>query len=68
MDELRPLFQEITTQPIAFFGGLVSGFLRLDPSQDPLKGWLKSQNIAATTNPSASDRSTEKAPQSISID
>jgi hypothetical protein len=68
MDELRPLFQEITTQPIAFFGGLVTGLLRLDPSQDPLKGWLNSQNIATPTKPAGSDRTTEKAPQSISID
>ncbi len=67
MDELTPIFQELTAQPIAFFGGLVSGFLRLDPNQDPLKGWLKSQNIASPTNV-PSDRAAEKSPQSISID
>jgi hypothetical protein len=67
MEELRPLFQELTAQPIAFFGGLVSGLLRLDPNQDPLKSWLKSQNIAAPSS-TVSDRASEKAPQSISID
>jgi hypothetical protein len=68
MDELKPIFTEFTTQPIAFLGGLVSGLLRLDPSQDPLKGWLQNQNINASSDKSVSDRVTEKSPKSISID
>ena len=65
MDELKPIFDQLTSQPIAFCGGLVSGLLRLDPNQDPLKNWLKSQNISA---PSPTAPVVDKAPQSISID
>jgi hypothetical protein len=62
MDELRPILQELTLQPTAFFGGLVAGFLRLDLNEDPLKSWLGQQGVATPTSPKQS------GPQSISID
>lgn len=41
--ELTPIFKELTEQPITFMGGLVSGVLRLNPHEDPLKTWLSQQ-------------------------
>ncbi|MFN3360887.1 MAG: hypothetical protein ACK421_05595 [Pseudanabaenaceae cyanobacterium] len=64
MDELRPIWEAFTLQPVAFLGGLVSGLLRLDPQQDPLKSWLQTQGVSTPTPPPA----TEKRPQSISIE
>jgi hypothetical protein len=64
MDELKPILNEFLGQPVAFFGGLVSGFLKLDLGQDPLKGWLEKQGA---TSPSTSN-SAKDGPQSISID
>jgi hypothetical protein len=57
MDELKPILNEFLGQPVAFFGGLVSGFLKLDLQQDPL---------TKTSSPSNSGKS--DGPQSISID
>jgi hypothetical protein len=68
MDELKPIFNEFLGQPVAFFGGLVSGFLKLDLQQDPLKGWLEKQGATPTTGTSASDNAKNDGPQSISID
>ncbi|MCY7333540.1 MAG: hypothetical protein LH649_13000 [Pseudanabaena sp. CAN_BIN31] len=65
MDELKPIFNEFLGQPVAFFGGLVSGFLKLDLQQDPLKGWLEQQGATPT---SASNNTKNDGPQSISID
>jgi len=64
MDELKPILEALTLQPIAFLGGLFSGFLRLDPNQDPLKTWLNQQGVVTSPNPPQN----EKGPQSISID
>jgi len=64
MDELKPILQELVVQPVAFLGGLVSGFLRLDLNEDPLKSWLTGQGVNASTNQQAKTT----GPQSISID
>ena len=66
MDELKPILNEFLGQPVAFFGGLVSGFLKLDLGQDPLKGWLEKQGATPTSASTAS--SANDGPQSISID
>jgi hypothetical protein len=63
MDELKPILQELVVQPVAFLGGLVSGFLRLDLNEDPLNSWLAGQGV--TTAPSQNKTA---GPQSISID
>ena len=67
MDELKPIVNEFLGQPVAFFGGLVSGFLKLDLQQDPLKSWLEKQG-ASPTVVSADSNGKKDGPQSISID
>lgn len=71
LDELTPLFKELTQHPVSFLGGLCSGFLRLSLNDDPVKSWLAEQGV--TTNYSSfsndGDRNgNSKGPQSISID
>lgn len=68
MDELKPILTEFLGQPVAFVGGLVSGFLKLDLQQDPLKSWLETQGAAPTTVSSSSNNGKTDGPQSISID
>jgi len=72
MDELRPIFQELISQPVAFLGGLMSGFLRLDLQEDPLKTWLEKQGISTNSSTNTSNNSNQNGkssgPQSISID
>jgi hypothetical protein len=53
---------------VAFFGGLASGLLRLNLSDDPVKSWLNNQGAAPTA--SAASRASDRngGPQSISID
>jgi hypothetical protein len=70
LTELQPALAELTQQPIAFLGGFVSGILRLNISDDPLKSWLEKQGMTTTsytTNTSSSNGS-GSGPQSISID
>lgn len=70
VDELTPIFKELTRQPMAFLGGLVSGVFRLNLADDPVKSWLDQQ--AGTSTPSTFNHSTSNGrnngPQSISID
>ncbi len=70
LDELTPIFKEVTQQPVAFLGGFFSGIFRLNLNDDPVKSWLDRQagattDTVATSNP-GNGRST--GPQSISID
>ncbi len=67
-DELSPLLKEITQQPVAFFGGLVSGLLRLSLSDDPVKTWLDQQTGTTSYSSSSSHNGNGSGPQSISID
>jgi hypothetical protein len=67
MDELKPILNEFLGQPVAFVGGLVSGFLKLDLQQDPLKSWLEQQGATPTTVSSSNNGKTD-GPQSISIE
>ena len=70
VEELSPIVQELTRNPVAFMGGFVAGLLRLNLSDDPVKTWLSQQGVKPETaadgrsNPSA----TGKGPQSITID
>jgi hypothetical protein len=70
MDEIKPILQELTREPIAFFGGFVSGLLKLNLNDDPIKTWLEKQ--AGTTVSSSSDSNNHNGnsggPQSIQID
>lgn len=68
IDELMPLFRELTQQPIAFMGGFVSGVLRLNLMDDPVKSWLERQTGSATFSTSETHNGKTSGPQSISID
>jgi hypothetical protein len=66
VDEFSPVFQQLTSYPIAFMGGFVTGLLRLSLNEDPVQSWLNDQAGAPST-PSAPD-SNGKGPQTISIE
>ncbi|NCR39659.1 MAG: hypothetical protein GPJ21_07180 [Microcystis aeruginosa W13-11] len=66
LDELQPVVKELIQQPIAFFGGFVSGLLRLKLSDDPLKTWLEQQGLVSFNDDNNQDNG--NSPQSISID
>lgn len=70
LDELTPVFKELTQQPVAFLGGFFSGVLRLNLSEDPVKSWLDEQtgSTSYTGSTTASDNGKTTGPQSISID
>lgn len=64
-NELTPIWKELTQQPITFTGGVLSGLLRLSPSEDPLKTWLNQQGGSASQTQSGQGNN---APQSIDIE
>jgi hypothetical protein len=70
LDELTPVFKELTQQPVAFLGGFFSGILRLNLSDDPVKSWLDEQtgSTGDTAPTNGSDNGKSTGPQSISID
>jgi hypothetical protein len=70
LDELSPLWKELTQQPIAFMGGFFSGMFRLNLADDPVKSWLDQQTGSTTytaTTPSSENGKTS-GPQSITIE
>jgi hypothetical protein len=66
ISELLPIFKELTQQPIAFMGGFVSGVLRLNLAEEPLKSWLEKQGIDSQSTNSKKDKS--NLPQTIAIE
>ncbi len=70
LNELTPVFKELTQQPVAFLGGFFSGVLRLNLSDDPVKSWLDEQtgSTSYTASTNGSDNGKSTGPQSISID
>ncbi|HEY9877052.1 MAG TPA: hypothetical protein V6D29_01290 [Leptolyngbyaceae cyanobacterium] len=70
LDELTPVVREIVGHPAAFFGGLVSGLLRLNLADDPVKSWLEQQGGSAptSTTPSEGNPHNGGGPQTISIE
>lgn len=69
IDELAPLFKELTGHPVAFLGGFFSGLLRLNLSEDPIRSWLDGQTGTATASgTTSSSNGRGRGPQSISID
>ncbi|AOX02480.1 MULTISPECIES: hypothetical protein [Moorena] len=70
LNELTPIFEEFTQQPVAFLGGFFSGVFRLNLSDDPLKSWLEAQNGSEIYKDghNRSENDKNKGPQSISID
>jgi hypothetical protein len=65
LDELAPLAQEVLKNPIAFAGGFMSGILRLNLQDDPVKSWLEKQSGVTTAT---SNQQKSQGPQSIEID
>ncbi|MEM6835213.1 MAG: hypothetical protein AAF609_00015 [Cyanobacteria bacterium P01_C01_bin.120] len=69
LTELSPFLQELTRQPVAFVGGFVSGVLRIDLSDDPVKSWLDKQDVSVAPDAATSnDSGNNGGPQKISID
>lgn len=69
LDELTPIFKHFVQHPVSFLGGFVSGALRLNLADDPVKSWLNEQ-LGTSTYISTIELHNGKAtgPQSISID
>jgi hypothetical protein len=70
LDELSPILKELTQQPVAFVSGFVSGVLRLNLADDPVKSWLDKQagSTAYQTPTTSSENGKTSGPQSISIE
>ncbi len=68
LDELAPLFRELTNQPVSFLGGFFSGVFRLSLADDPVKSWLNEQSGTTTYVVTPTNSSNGSGPQSISID
>jgi len=69
IDELAPIFKALTQQPIAFLGGFVSGALRLNLGEDPVKSWLDRQ-AGAPSQPATNEfhNGKSRGPQAIAIE
>ncbi len=70
LDELSPLFSDLTQQPTAFLGGFVSGILRLSLADDPVKSWLD-QHLSTASYPTTNTQMPNgkgAVPKSIAID
>jgi hypothetical protein len=65
--EFSPLFQEFVAQPIAFAGGFVSGLLRLNLADEPVKTWLTQQGSTIPTDTNH-HHTNGNGPQNITID
>ena len=70
VDELKPIFKQLTQHPVSFLGGFFSGVLRLNLADDPVKSWLE-QHMGSTTYTASTiqeHNGFNTGPQSISID
>ncbi len=65
LDELTPLAQELLKNPVAFAGGFVSGLLRLNLHDDPVKSWLEKQSGSPLQT---AETPASPSPKSINID
>lgn len=43
LEELTPILGQLTQHPVSFMGGFVTGLLRLNLSEDPVRSWLDQQ-------------------------
>lgn len=70
IDELSPIFQQLTKHPVSFMGGFFSGVLRLHLKDDPVKSWLDQQIGSSGSTIPTPDAQNGKAngPQQISIE
>lgn len=69
MDELSPLLKELTAHPVSFFGGFVTGVLRLNLADDPVRSWLNQRSDNPPSPPSDhNSNGNGGGPQSITIE
>lgn len=71
ISELSPIFKEFTQHPVSFLGGFVSGVLRLNLVDDPVKSWLDRQvntSGSSTPNTEVHNGKATGGPQRISIE
>lgn len=68
LDELNPVVKELVQYPVAFLGGFVSGVLRLNLSEEPVKSWLEQQTGTSASTYTGPETNGNSGPQSISID
>lgn len=69
LDELTPIFRELTQQPVAFLGGFCARMLRLKLTDEPIKTWLDGQaGINTQTSYADLEQNGKTGPKSISID
>ena len=72
--ELSPLFKEFAQHPVSFVGGLVSGVLRLNLTDEPVKSWINQKSCCNRSTTSTSENtntnssSSASGPQQIMID
>jgi hypothetical protein len=67
LNELTPILKELTKEPVAFCNGFVSGLLRLNLTDDPMKTWLEKQ-AGFTPTANNSNSGDPQKPQSIEIE
>jgi hypothetical protein len=67
LNELTPIFKELTKEPAAFCSGFLSGVFRLNLTDDPVKTWLEKQ-AGFTPTSSQTESGSQQRPQSIDID
>lgn len=69
IDELTPIFKQLTQHPGSFMGGFFSGLLRLNLADDPVKSWLFEQLGSSTkTTLTTEVHNGNNGPQAISIE
>ncbi len=69
IDELTPIFKQLTQHPVSFLGGFFSGVLRLNLSDDPVRSWLDQKiGTSYTSSTTQEHNGFISGPQSISID
>ncbi|CAM6040663.1 unnamed protein product [Sphagnum compactum] len=65
-----PILKEVLKEPIAFFGRVFAGLLRLDLNEEPLREWVAQTSEAAgldlSESPSADND--DSIPEDIQID
>ncbi|MEM7553273.1 MAG: hypothetical protein AAF378_04095 [Cyanobacteria bacterium P01_A01_bin.84] len=70
IDELTPIFKKASMHPLSFMGGFVSGVLRLNLNEDPVRSWLSQQTGQTFPTDLHNEPKNGKSsgPQQISID
>nr|KYP43071.1 hypothetical protein KK1_035514 [Cajanus cajan] len=66
-----PIVKEALKEPVAFFGGMFAGILRLDLNEEPLKEWVTRtvEGAGITEEETNTEESAnEAAPQEIQIE